>query len=151
MPGLFIQHFFYFGGTRVWTWGFVVARLVLYHISHTSSPLCSGYFEDRVSFFPGLAWTVIFLFMLPPVAGMAGAQLFFHWDGVLWIFCLGLVPNLDPPDFYLLNSHDYRCKAQTWLIQHFDSCFTFNIFGLGTCIILTNVSLCLISSLSLHS
>jgi hypothetical protein len=29
--------------------GFAFAKQVLYHLSHTSSPFCSGYFGDRVS------------------------------------------------------------------------------------------------------
>jgi hypothetical protein len=38
-----------------WTWGFVLAKLALYHFSHTSSPFCSGYCGDGVSHtsFPG--------------------------------------------------------------------------------------------------
>jgi hypothetical protein len=32
----------------------MLARQALYHLSHTSSPSCSGYFGDRVLFFcPG--------------------------------------------------------------------------------------------------
>jgi hypothetical protein len=42
-----------FCSTRVWT-----AMQALYHLSHTTSPFCSGYFGDRVSLFaqahPGL-------------------------------------------------------------------------------------------------
>jgi hypothetical protein len=29
-----------------WTQGFALAKHVLYHLSHTSSPFCSGYFGD---------------------------------------------------------------------------------------------------------
>jgi hypothetical protein len=32
----------------VWTQGFALATKILYHLSHTSSPLCSGYFGDGV-------------------------------------------------------------------------------------------------------
>jgi hypothetical protein len=32
-----------------WTQGFVLAKQVLYHLSHTSSPFCCGYFGDGVS------------------------------------------------------------------------------------------------------
>jgi hypothetical protein len=39
-----IYLFIYFGGTRVWTQDFVLAKLVLYHLSHTASPFWSGYF-----------------------------------------------------------------------------------------------------------
>jgi hypothetical protein len=31
--------------------GFLLARWELFHLSHTSSPLCSGYLGDRVLFF----------------------------------------------------------------------------------------------------
>jgi hypothetical protein len=30
-------------------WGFALAKQALYHLSHTSSPFCCGYFEDGVS------------------------------------------------------------------------------------------------------
>jgi hypothetical protein len=29
--------------------GFEIAKQVLYHLSHTSSPFCSGYFGDGIS------------------------------------------------------------------------------------------------------
>jgi hypothetical protein len=44
--------FLLFGGwgeTGVWTQGFALTKQELYHLSHTSSPFCSGYFGDRVS------------------------------------------------------------------------------------------------------
>jgi hypothetical protein len=44
-PGLFI-YWVIFGRTGVWTEALVFAKLVLYHLSHASSPFCSGYFED---------------------------------------------------------------------------------------------------------
>jgi hypothetical protein len=34
------------GGMRVWIQGFVLAKQVLYFLSHASSPFCSGYFRD---------------------------------------------------------------------------------------------------------
>jgi hypothetical protein len=34
--------FFFFGGTGVWTQGFTFAKQGFYHLSHTSSPFCSG-------------------------------------------------------------------------------------------------------------
>jgi hypothetical protein len=33
-------------GTGIWTQGFTFAKQVLYSLSHTSSPLCFGYFGD---------------------------------------------------------------------------------------------------------
>jgi hypothetical protein len=39
-----LKFIFYFGGTVVWTWGFVLAKQALYHLNHTSSPFCFGYF-----------------------------------------------------------------------------------------------------------
>jgi hypothetical protein len=70
----------------------VLARQKLYCLSCASSLFCSGYFWDRVSFFPWLAWTNILLFMLSIVAWMTGAchrAQFFYWDGgVSQTFCL---------------------------------------------------------------
>jgi hypothetical protein len=40
---LFYFFFFLFLGL-----GFALAKQVLYHLSHTSSPFCSGYFGDKV-------------------------------------------------------------------------------------------------------
>jgi hypothetical protein len=40
--------FFGFGGTGVWTWGFSLAKQVLYHLSYTSSSFGCGYFGDKV-------------------------------------------------------------------------------------------------------
>jgi hypothetical protein len=37
-------------------------------LSHSSSPLCLGYFGDSLIFSPRLTWTIIFLFY----AGMTG-------------------------------------------------------------------------------
>jgi hypothetical protein len=37
-----------FDGTGVWTRGFMLARQVLYHLSHTSCPFCSDYFGNRI-------------------------------------------------------------------------------------------------------
>jgi hypothetical protein len=44
-PGLVLL---FFGGTGVWTQGFTLTKQVLHHLSHTSSPFCSGYFGDGV-------------------------------------------------------------------------------------------------------
>jgi hypothetical protein len=43
---------FVFAGTGVWTQGFSLAKLLLWHLSHTSSPFYSGYFKD------GVSWTI---------------------------------------------------------------------------------------------
>jgi hypothetical protein len=53
---------------------------------------CIGYFEIRSHFMPGLAWTVILLFVLPAIAGMTGM---YHYTQLLvkmevsWTFCSG--------------------------------------------------------------
>jgi hypothetical protein len=43
--------FFFFGGTRVWIQGCVLAKQALYCLSHTSSVLCFDYFWDRILLF----------------------------------------------------------------------------------------------------
>jgi hypothetical protein len=48
--------------TGVWTWDFVLARQVLYQLSHALSPFCFGYFLDRVSCFY-LGWQELLLYM----------------------------------------------------------------------------------------
>jgi hypothetical protein len=47
--------------SRVWSQGFVLVKQVLYYLSHTSSPFCSGYFRDGVlrAICVGWPWTVI--------------------------------------------------------------------------------------------
>jgi hypothetical protein len=42
--------------------GFMLARQVLYHVSHTSISFCSGYFRDKASLFVLAGLTVIVLF-----------------------------------------------------------------------------------------
>jgi hypothetical protein len=37
--------FDFFGGTGAWTQDFTLAKQVLYHLTHISSPFCSGYFR----------------------------------------------------------------------------------------------------------
>jgi hypothetical protein len=73
---------------------------MLYNLSHASSPVFSGYFENRVSLFPSRVWIVILLFYAshshwddtpPPSA-------FFHSGGVLQTFFLMLAWNQDFPD-----------------------------------------------------
>jgi hypothetical protein len=46
--------FLFFGGTRVWTQGLTLARQVLYHLSHFTSPVL--FFWDRVSWTICLGW-----------------------------------------------------------------------------------------------
>jgi hypothetical protein len=87
----------------------MLARQVLCHLCHVSSPFCSGCFGGTVR----LAWTVILLFMLPSVAGTTGmhhhAQLLVEMGS----FLLRLASNLDPPVsaslvsaiFFLLNTY----------------------------------------------
>jgi hypothetical protein len=54
--GFSIYLFMYFGSARVWTQGLVLARQVLYYLSHASTPFCCSDFSDRVSHFcPGPA------------------------------------------------------------------------------------------------
>jgi hypothetical protein len=36
-------------GTGVWTQDFMLATQAVYHLSHTSSPFCSGYFGEGAS------------------------------------------------------------------------------------------------------
>jgi hypothetical protein len=39
--------FYFFGGARIWTHGFRLAKQMLYHLNHASGPFCSGYFGER--------------------------------------------------------------------------------------------------------
>jgi hypothetical protein len=58
--------FCFFGSSRVGTQGFVLARQVLYHLSHATYFLCFSYFfQIRVSFILWLAWIAVLLFILP--------------------------------------------------------------------------------------
>jgi hypothetical protein len=34
-------------GLGIWTQGFMFAKQMWYHLSHISSPFCSGYFADQ--------------------------------------------------------------------------------------------------------
>jgi hypothetical protein len=56
---IFLLFFFFFlsDGTGVWIQGFLLAKLVLYCLSHTSNPFCCGYFWRRglMNYMPGLA------------------------------------------------------------------------------------------------
>jgi hypothetical protein len=55
-PAAAFSLFFFFGGTWIWIQGFPLAKQVLYCLSHTSSPICSGYFGDEVSWSICLGW-----------------------------------------------------------------------------------------------
>jgi hypothetical protein len=58
------------GDTRVWTQGFPIARLALYHLSCAFDPFHSDSLKDRVSFFPDQPGLPSSYFMLPTIAGM---------------------------------------------------------------------------------
>jgi hypothetical protein len=47
-------YLFIFGWTRVWTQGFTLVKQALYHWSHASSSICSGYFGE-INYLPQLA------------------------------------------------------------------------------------------------
>jgi hypothetical protein len=69
----FIYFFSFLGGLRL-TQDFVLAKQVLYHLIHSSSPFCSGYFGDRVlqTICPGWPQTEILLISVSQVAGIRG-------------------------------------------------------------------------------
>jgi hypothetical protein len=60
--------FWFFCGTGILTEDFTVAKQVLYHSSHTSSPLCFAYFGDGslTSYLPRLASNLEPLHLSPP-------------------------------------------------------------------------------------
>jgi hypothetical protein len=47
---------------------------ILCHLSHDSSAFCSGYLEIGSHFLPRLAWSKIFSFMFPTIAGITGTH-----------------------------------------------------------------------------
>jgi hypothetical protein len=47
----FLKGFFFFDGSKVWIQGCTLARQTLYHLNHTSSSFCFGYFEERILLF----------------------------------------------------------------------------------------------------
>jgi hypothetical protein len=58
------------------TQGFMLAKQVLYHLSHTSSPFWSGYFRDGVSLtiFPGWPGTSILPISASQIARITGVS-----------------------------------------------------------------------------
>jgi hypothetical protein len=56
----------------------VLARLVLYYSSHTSSPFVLVIFQVGLTFFGRLAWTLILLLNASHLAGIT-AQLIGYW------------------------------------------------------------------------
>jgi hypothetical protein len=69
--------FWVFFETRVWTQDLVFAKWVLCHLSHSSSPFCSGYFGDVISQTICNDWsqTVILQISVSHVARTTGAWL----------------------------------------------------------------------------
>jgi hypothetical protein len=67
---------FYSDGTGVWTLGFKFTKQALYHLSCTSTPFCSGYFENGVYGTICLSWprTMILLISTSQVAGITGVN-----------------------------------------------------------------------------
>jgi hypothetical protein len=62
---------FFFGGTRILTQGFMLARQALYCLSNLPSLFCSGYFRDKLSLFcPGWSGPQSFYFVVPAMTGM---------------------------------------------------------------------------------
>jgi hypothetical protein len=87
--------FFFCGGTRVPTQGFILAKQglakqALYHLSHTSSPFCPGYFGDGVlrTTYPGWPWTVSLPISASRIIGVnhwnSACPLIFEQPG-LWV------------------------------------------------------------------
>jgi hypothetical protein len=58
----------------LWTLGLMFAGQVLYHLSHSVSPFCVGYFQDRVSWTISWDWpqTKILLILSSQVARITG-------------------------------------------------------------------------------
>jgi hypothetical protein len=69
---------FVFDKTGVWTQDFALANQALYCLSHTSSPFCSGYFGDGVSWTicPGWPCTAILPMSASQAARITGTS---HW------------------------------------------------------------------------
>jgi hypothetical protein len=103
--------------TGAWAQGFMLTRQAVYHLSHTFSLFCSGYFralshilEIRIQadldynppIYPSCChWDYR---CIPP------HPTFFCWDGVLTNFLPRLALNLNPPYFSLLS----KIGLQMW-------------------------------------
>jgi hypothetical protein len=68
-----ISVFNFFG---VWTQGFMLIKEAFYHLSHTSSPFCSGYFGDGISrtICLGWPWISILLILASQIARITGVS-----------------------------------------------------------------------------
>jgi hypothetical protein len=103
-------------GTGVWTQGIALARQAFYSLSLASSPFCSSYSGDRVSFF---AWAEPECD--PSIPGLddrceTPRSAFFHWYGVLQkSFYPGLAWNSDLPDVCTLGWQLHTIMASYWL------------------------------------
>jgi hypothetical protein len=64
---------FFLVSAEGWIHGLLFARQSLYHLSHASSPFCSGYFwRFGLTFYPGLPGPQISCLILLAIAGMTG-------------------------------------------------------------------------------
>jgi hypothetical protein len=89
---VFISFRLFFLSARDWTQGLVLARQAHYHLSLSTSPLCVGYFWDRVLLFAHSG-----LNCDPPVCAHPCSQDDRYgplhppidWDETLWTFCPG--------------------------------------------------------------
>jgi hypothetical protein len=103
---------FFFCSSGDWSQG-----LVLYHLSHSTSPFCIGYFWDRVSFYARAAWIVILLFELPCRTWMTDM---YHYPqlliemGVSRTFCLGWPQTLILPISASLVARITGVSHHTW-------------------------------------
>jgi hypothetical protein len=89
----------------------MLARQVLYHLNHNSSPFCLCYFSNGIlCLCPGWpGWQSSYLHFLhcwddrcdPPCPSFIG------WDGLLWTFCLSWPWTMILP-IRLPHSWDYR-------------------------------------------
>jgi hypothetical protein len=104
---LFIYLFIYFGGTGVWAQGFALTSQALYFISHASRSFWSGYFGDRVSLLPRLAWiSVLLIYTFCSCWDdryASSCPAFSCWDRVSWTFFFGTC-NHNPPNLSLPSS-----------------------------------------------
>jgi hypothetical protein len=92
--------FFFFGGTGVWTQGFVLAKQVLekqvlYYLSHISSLFCSGYLGDGFSqtICLGWPWTTILPISASQVIRITGMSYWCSAIYILFIIILECTPT----------------------------------------------------------